>query len=241
MTKQPAKRRNAVIAAATGALLLVGGSTYALWSATDGAAGGSITAGNLDLAAIASNAWDVSSDRTDQTDTVTTEASAADSVTAIALTGAPQGHAIADLADWQIVPGDTVALTFPYKLTLLGDNLVASLTMAGADTLLAGSTFSQTAPSALTLEYQLFDGSGDAVTTRAELPTADFLAGSYKAGSGDPEIVVFVLYITFESQQADQAQIDTGAVLALGTSVTATLQQVRCGAAPGDDFAGCKS
>lgn len=262
MTQQPAKRRNAVavIAAVTGVVLLAGGSTYALWSASAGVAGGTITAGNLDLVAIESNAWDVSSDRTDGTDTVTTEASTDPEIEAVELTAAPKGHAIDDLGTWRMVPGDTVALTFPYQITLLGDNLVASLTMPGLDTLLDESSFTDGAPSGLTLEYQLFSDDGTALTARAALTSTDDFTASYfrasRVGQDDgvdtgsipvidagqdndnSAVVVYVLYVTFDSKSADQGQKDTGAALTLSENVKATLEQVRCGTA-GAPFAVC--
>jgi len=253
MTQQPAKRRNAAIAAVTGAILLVGGSTYALWSASDGLAGGSITAGNLDIAALATNAWDVSSDRSDGTDPVVTAETAElaeDGITLEDMTG----HLIDDLANWRMVPGDTVALTFPYEVTLLGDNLVASLTMPGVPSLVSASDFGggSKVVSDLTYEYQMFDATGASLGDRAPLGTSDFISSYYQASNegqsggvvdgdgtvipiidvdatnGNSAVVVFVLYVTFDSASADQGQEDTGSVLTLASSVTATLTQVRC-------------
>lgn len=107
-----------LIAGAAGIALLTGGSTFALWTASDSVAGGTITNGELDVAAIDAISWaDVSADRAD----------------------AP--HAIT-LATWQMVPGDTIEGTQDIDVALDGDNLVAELTLrnAGTDALPDGVT-----------------------------------------------------------------------------------------------------
>jgi alternate signal-mediated exported protein len=105
-----------VIAGIAGIALLAGGSTFALWSDSDTAAGGTIVNGDLDVAALGALSWkDVSGDRTDSP------------------------HAI-DLASWKMVPGDTIVGTQEIDVALLGDNLSAklSLSKAAADTLPTG-------------------------------------------------------------------------------------------------------
>ncbi len=165
MTERNAKRRNAVIAAAAGAALLIGGSTYALWSASGNVTGGTITAGNLDLTVDQSRAYDVSADRDDSTvapvqitegTTLTLATGETGSVTNLNNTaGAISGHPIDKLADWRIVPGDTVAVAIPMDVTLVGDNLVADLTM---DT--TGLEASDLGNAKMTLQYALFDSNG---------------------------------------------------------------------------------
>ena len=134
MTNKSTKRRNAVIAAVAGAALLVGGSTYALWQQSANMVGGTIQAGDLSIKAGTSTFWDVSEDRSDQTlDAITTPANenGVDG-TAVTLDGLT-AHAIPSLEDWTMVPGDTVALAFPYKITLDGDNMVAQLGLSVND------------------------------------------------------------------------------------------------------------
>jgi alternate signal-mediated exported protein len=107
-----------VIAGIAGITLLAGGSTFALWSDSDAAAGGTIVNGDLDVKALGALAWqDVSGDRTDS------------------------AHDI-DLATWKMVPGDTITGTQALDVALLGDNLSAELSLSKgtADTLPAGVT-----------------------------------------------------------------------------------------------------
>lgn len=93
-----------VIAGLAGLALLSGGATFALWTDTASLTGGTITNGNLDVAAIGTLAWrDVSTDRTDGP------------------------HAITNLATWRMVPGDVIEGTQGLGVALEGDNLVASL------------------------------------------------------------------------------------------------------------------
>ena len=135
MTNKSTKRRNAVIAAIAGAALLLGGSTYALWSATANMNGGTIQSGNLAIVAGDSNAWDVSQDRSDSQGNsyVKTAETGPVAQQTIKFNTVKPGHAIEDLEKWTMVPGDTVALTFPYEITLDGDNLVAKLSLKIGD------------------------------------------------------------------------------------------------------------
>jgi alternate signal-mediated exported protein len=105
-----------VIAGIAGITLLAGGSTFALWSDSDAAAGGTIVNGDLDVKALGALAWkDVSGDRTDSPHTI-------------------------DLTTWKMVPGDTIEGTQEIDVALLGDNLSAELSLSKgtADTLPTG-------------------------------------------------------------------------------------------------------
>lgn len=99
------KKTTGLVAGAAGAALLLGGATFALWSDSDPVAGGTITAGNLDVEATQPEWLDVSQDRTDA------------------------GHVI-DLERFRIIPGDTIRGTFGFKAALEGDNMVAELSLA---------------------------------------------------------------------------------------------------------------
>ena len=107
-------------AGAAVATLMLGGSTFALWSANAGFGGGTITAGDLNLVQTLDTAYyDVSDDREDATTTVP------------GTDGSQPGHIIEAIADWRIVPGDKVAAAFSADITLEGDNLVAKLSLTG--------------------------------------------------------------------------------------------------------------
>lgn len=100
------KKLTGVVAGAAGAALLFSGATYALWSDNATVDGGTITAGNLDVAAVGGQWQDVSDDRTDS----------------------PHGI---DLATFHIVPGDTIQGTFGIDVGLEGDNMLAQFALSG--------------------------------------------------------------------------------------------------------------
>jgi alternate signal-mediated exported protein len=97
------KLAKGAIAGAAGVVLLLGGAgTFAFWNSTANVAGGSIVAGNLLVANTgAAGVW------TDQNDVVIT------------------------IATYRIVPGDTLTYTDDLTVTAVGDNLVATLDLAG--------------------------------------------------------------------------------------------------------------
>jgi len=102
-----------VIAGIAGIALLGGGTTFALWSDSATVAGGTITNGNLEVAAIGTLAWvDASSPRVDEDHTI-------------------------DPATWRMVPGDVVEGTQGLGVALQGDNLVAELTVDAPEAVLA--------------------------------------------------------------------------------------------------------
>jgi len=110
-------RTKGILAGLAGLALLLGSGTFALWSSTASQTGGTITNGDLDIAATGTPAYyDVSADRTDTT------------ANANAVTGST-GHGIDSIATWLAVPGDTVEANYGYGVTLTGDNLVANLTV----------------------------------------------------------------------------------------------------------------
>lgn len=117
---RPSRRRIGILAGVAGGLLLLGGTTFALWSDSAFQPGGTIETGNLDVEpAGATTYWDTSADRTDAT--ATTPITALDA------------HAIPSLAAYSIVPGDTLEADYGFAVALEGDNLVAevNLTLAG--------------------------------------------------------------------------------------------------------------
>ena len=122
VTEEKKRRKGALLIAGitAGAIALVGGGTFALWSASGTFDGGEIVAGDLNIViADESGLFDISSDREDATDEVPG-------------TDIP-GHAI-DTA-WRAVPGDVVAMAAVADVTLVGDNLVAALDLEGLDAL----------------------------------------------------------------------------------------------------------
>lgn len=105
------KTTQGFLAGAAGLGLLLGGSTFALW--TDGAnvPDSTITAGNLEVKVDAMNWRDMSDDRTDK------------------------GHKIKDLRKFRIIPGDKIQGEFGVDVALQGDNMLAELSLTEPGTL----------------------------------------------------------------------------------------------------------
>jgi len=261
MKTKMARRRNIVVAAVAGMALLVGGSAYSLWSATGSIQGGDeITAGNMELNGGESNAWDVSGDRANNTTPVETEAAGGFLAVPLVDDKDPILGTLVDLATWKIVPGDTIALTFPFQITLQGDNLAAELTMPGAQNLIdkgEDTTFAGKG-SNLTLEYQVFGADGKAMGAKVTAgnqnltvayfeTNANVIGATYEGNmpvkTVDPvtgeAVVTLVLYITFDKTVTDR--IDAGSILKLSQSVEATLAQVRCVDDAGANFPKCEA
>ncbi len=260
MTEKNTKRRNAVIAAVAGAALLVGGSTYALWSAGGTFSDGTITAGDLNLSIDGPvGQYDVSADRTDSSSkpikdkadgvvlTMKT-AEAADVTNLNNTSGALSGHTV-DLSTWRIVPGDTVAVVTPMTVTLKGDNLVAALTMD--TTKLAEDLTSE----GITYQYAVFDSTGAQLGETMSLVVGDedeSLALLQANGSGQttgvddtldstgvPTVnvdgtatVTLVVFGNFSSATTGRTYANTADAL---SDIPVTLAQVRQGT---DQFAG---
>lgn len=128
-------RKNKVVAglAAGFAAILLAGGTSAYWSQATDVAGGQITSGNLQIAA-GTVAW------TDITDD---------------LVGGGQPVAI-DLADFRIVPGDTIQGDFGLKGALEGDNMIGRVDLALDGVPVTGDLFD-----GLNITYSLLDAAGD--------------------------------------------------------------------------------
>ena len=283
MTNKSTKRRNAVIAAVAGAALLLGGSTYALWSATANMDGGTIQSGNLAITAGKSNAWDVSQDRTDQDSAWVQTVGTADVPSQFIDFMSKTAHAIDSLQDWTMVPGDTVALAFPYKITLDGDNLVAQLGFSVGDAV--KNALTEPIPNKnvpyLSMSYSVVKPAtgapSDASSVRAhevaggtitleDLANAGtkplsvnvsyFQAPNQESGTleggndidipvvkAGGDVYVLVVYVTFSDQTPGQdktsAKLAGTSLLSLENSLTATLNQVRCGT-PDSNFTECQ-
>jgi len=245
MTNKSTKRRNAVIAAVAGAALLLGGSTYALWQASADLDGGTITAGQLAITAGDTNpAWDISEDRTDGKTTAP---------------GGYQAHVIESIdpeTGWRMVPGDRVAMAFPFEITLRGDNLVAQLSI-DAD---FSDVVQTTAPADVTIRYRLFDEDWNALMDEADLPTGqgnfplayfqDSNVGQEGGLLEDDDVIIptlgvdgklgisFVLYIEYAKSSNQSADMNKP-LFTLGSvneAVQATLTQVRCTDAVASNF-----
>lgn len=97
------KKTKGLLAGAAGAALLLGGSTFALWSDSTQVDGARITAGNLEVTGGTLTWKDVSEDRTDSP------------------------HKIDDVGEFRIIPGDIIEGTVDLEVALEGENMVADL------------------------------------------------------------------------------------------------------------------
>lgn len=207
-------------AAAVGvSALMLGGiaATTALWSDSDSFGAGTITAGNLDVAAIDDQtAWDVTPGRADASGTAPVTGSA--------------GHVIDDLATWRIVPGDTIEIAQSVDVGLEGDNLVADLSVGSAadpsGDLLANAQ-------GVTLTYSVYDIENNVIGTAQDValgtPSTIALQAAgvgQSAGVDDEGILVIdavkaegtadlkvVVTATFDESTPDQVRTQTQAAL----------------------------
>ena len=226
------KRRGGLVwIALTVLALLLGGSTFALWSANDVFQGGSITTGDLNLVKTADTTfYDVSADRTDATIPVPGTGTGAvpdDSL---------MGHAITD-STWRMVPGDKAAAVFATTLTLNGDNLVGKLSLDGL-------SLTQGTNSLVNWSYQVFRA-GVPLAAEQALPsgasgeaTLIYLSapGTGQGGQEDAdgttvysmanttESFTVVLYAALDANTSDRDGVNITDQL---TSVTLKLEQVR--------------
>jgi len=228
------RRVQGILAGVAGAALLLGGGTYALWTAQGNVNGGKITAGDLNLVAGTFSAYDVSTDR-------------ADAKTEIIADSGFMGHAVdltaGDETEWNIVPGDTVALVFPFTATVKGDNLVTQLT-TNTRALLASKDFTNVAGQ-LEFKYRLFGDTEEFTNGATELPASDTTpivkiasndsdkgAGVADTGTGiisadenNKVEVTYVLLVTFKSDAV--ARNNVNEVADLSGALTAKLEQIR--------------
>lgn len=225
------RRRRGLVAGLIGASLLMG-STFALWSHSTELAGGTITNGNLDIVSTGSvSYYDASTDRNDQT---TTES----------VTGG-EVHTIADIATYNIVPGDTIQANYPFSVALEGDNLVADLAVSlpATATIATGVSFTaqayyyDAAASAWTAVGSAKPLTSASVSTPVDLGffqaanqldgelDSDYPVITNTTNSGSPTAnLVVVVKGYFDSTTAGQTSTQASSVLG---SVTSSLSQVR--------------
>ena len=191
-----------VIAGAAGAVLLLGGSTFMLWSDSATVPGAQIASGNLDLTFEAPSWYDVSADRTDSP------------------------HSI-DLDSFKIIPGDTIEGHYEVGLDLVGENLVAEfgLEYAGAATgdLLDGLDIEYMSVDAT--DAVLATGTGGVTALFASDDNGN--PGTLDVVAAAGTTVTVIVSVTFDASTADQDLTESLATL---SAATLELNQVRTGA-----------
>lgn len=191
-----------VIAGVAGLALLTGGATFALWSDSATIAGGTITNGELEVVTVDPMVWrDVSDDRSDSP------------------------HVI-DPTTWRMVPGDIAQGTQYLTVTLVGDNLVANLSV---------NTTTADLPDDVALTYRLLDGTeeigvgelGDDLTVRfaASTSSQDVDGDTVILDAGGRKTLTVELTLTFD--EAAEDSMEDASVL---NTLAINLEQDRSGA-----------
>lgn len=156
-------------------VLMAGYGTYALWSDSETLDGGAVSSGQLAFEGTAPGVWADASD------------------------GLP-GDPIADIATFQIVPGDVLTYTLTRTVQASGDNLVATLT---AD------------PSSITGDPELL--ADVAVTTGV---TVDGAAAGPITEANDGQAVVATVTLTFDEASTNETQLQQLDLSALELTLT---------------------
>jgi alternate signal-mediated exported protein len=157
---QRIRRFKAIVAGAAGIALLIGGATYALWSADGEGDAKTVIAGHLQLEVDDAEWFDTSADRSDRT------AKTPDGIDA---------HKILNMDTWKIVPGDTARGYIPIKMALDGDNMVAKMSLSG--------TYNGIAPTGFALSYEILDAKDATAMTTAASGALGGLSTTYAVGT----------------------------------------------------------
>ena len=216
VTEERKSRRGLFWIATAMATVLLGGSTFALWAANATFTGGTITAGDLNIAQKTNTAfYDVSIDRTDTAAIPGTD-------------GVQKGHTI-DPTTWLMVPGDKVAAVFTATVTLTGDNMVAQLSLEGLST--AGTNDQMTwtyevylgsSPAAPLITETAIPGSGpllylSAVGTGQAAGLDDTVTDKVYAMAGATADLTVVVYGEFDPTAGDAAKSDVNSTTGVYT------------------------
>jgi len=189
------------IAGAVGvALLLGGGSTFALWNDAAGVAGGTVSSGTLDIVSTGNASWtDVSPEL---------------------LTANPTGVPITTIGSYKIVPGDVLELKQQVTIKATGTNLLGELTYDAASVDI----------DAALLPYVDFDFEATAATTPVGDASVTAGATNVytidPSATGGTTVVNVVITVTFDDATDEQngQTISNGIDL---TDLSFTLTQVR--------------
>ncbi|GAA4115374.1 alternate-type signal peptide domain-containing protein [Enteractinococcus coprophilus] len=205
------KTTQGFLAGAAGLGLLLGGSTFALWSDSADLNDQRIASGNLEVQVSEVNWRDISPDRTDK---------------------GKHGHEI-NLERFRIIPGDKIQARYPIKVALEGENMVAKLKLAEAGKKQAVGELA----AGLEVEYEVKDRWGRTVDTSGRDGSTIYLASKDNGnpgnlprvdadGQGRAEFTVTVT-VTFKEGTSNR---DLTQAQALLKDSELELQQVRSGA-----------
>ncbi|MCL2470204.1 MAG: SipW-dependent-type signal peptide-containing protein [Propionibacteriaceae bacterium] len=232
------KKRNAVIAAVAGAALLLGGSTYALWSAQASLGSTTIQAGDLNLQVLDGDngpgvqLWDISPDHRPFGIPLMVAG------VAIKQDG---NQVIGNSIDstFRAVPRDEILLTVPFSMTLDGSNLVARLdakynapvSESAALQSVLETTWNVVAYNGTSIgAVQAADGNGEQAYFVTDKQFSGLNLGNIAVNTVEPRTpttFVLVADITFGEDDPGAAMDQ---VLALSDSINLSLNQIRSSA-----------
>lgn len=178
------------IAGAAGIALLLGGAgTFALWNSSATVSGGTITAGDLLV---------------ENTDGLGT--------------WADQNGAITTIADYRIVPGDTLTYTDTLQVTATGDNLVATLDLGdGSIAPLVAGDAEDVALTGFLTEGAVLTASGTGISG-----TGPYTVTPGEAGVSEPVTVTVTLQFPSSATPGFENAAKLGAVSLSDLTVTLT-------------------
>ncbi|SNT01684.1 alternate-type signal peptide domain-containing protein [Rhodococcoides kyotonense] len=133
--------KGAIAAAAAGVLLLGGAGSYALWSDSQTAPGGTVTAGELRLVPVNTGQW-----------------------TEVSTTGSVAPGPIADISAFKMVPGDVLEYDASYTVAASGNNLTATIS-ASQDSIARTNISATDTPVTVTSKIGTTDIANNAVTS----------------------------------------------------------------------------
>jgi len=239
--------RNLVIAVVASAVLVLGGSSYALWSAMGDLGHFEIRSGDLNLGVGEKQIWDISEDRNIRPDTLRMSVMnhQGNSVDTGRLLLDETDHSMSTNKQWRIVPGDELAILVPIDLTIVGDNLIARLDVNTVPPSSISSNVLDSLANYVTVSYHLYDNwnrpikdvtpSGDNSYLKVYFKKPDPSKTTQETQdapvvyvSAEPTSTHFTLCVlmTFDSV-GDQELQGVGTMLVLEDTVQVSLSQVR--------------
>jgi len=191
----------AAIATGVGAALLMGGAgTFAYWNDSVGVSGANITAGTLTVADTGTaGSWTVQKN------------------------GTGTAAAVADIAAFRVSPGDKLTYTKTVKVTAIGDNLVATLSLGEGSIAGATSTTANSALAGYLTKTAQISATGTGVTAGGVAGTYTFTPGS--AGITDQVVTVSVV-INFPKSATAGLENDARSGIVTLSGLTVKIDQV---------------
>jgi alternate signal-mediated exported protein len=178
------RRRKAVVAAACGFALLLGGSTFALWSDSFDLEARKISTGTFDLTNMSAEyftAYDITPHRGNKpTNVIEGLPTGASAYYGHEI---PSGTGDEKLTTFGMVPGDKILLRYKMQVTLKGDNLVADLKSDIEEVFGNSGEPTGAELAGMNVGYEVFAGASEVGATKLNSPDADGAIGTFAAAN----------------------------------------------------------